>query len=104
MVDAWGDGGPAPMTMKETRSTSVQCPMLNSTNYTFWSLRMKVFLRIHKAWSVIDLGTEENEEKNYLGMGFLYQAIPESLIMQIGDVDSEKALWDAIKALHVGVY
>ncbi|XP_023736526.1 uncharacterized protein LOC111884431 [Lactuca sativa] len=63
---------------------------------------MKVVLRIHKAWSVIDPGTEENEEKNYLAIGLFYQAIPESLIMQLGDVESAKDLWNSIKARHVG--
>ncbi|XP_023738658.1 uncharacterized protein LOC111886632 [Lactuca sativa] len=102
MTDAGGEGGSTPVIVKETGSTSVACPMLNSTNYTVWSLRMKVVLRIHKAWSVIDPGTEENEEKNYLAIGLLYQAIPESLIMQLGDVDSAKALWNSIKVRHVG--
>lgn len=102
MTDVGGEGGSTPVTVKETGSTSVACPMLNSTNYTVWSLRMKVFLRIHKAWSVIDPGTEKNEEKDYLAMGLLYQAIPESLIMQIGDVESSKVLWDAIKTRYIG--
>jgi len=90
-----------PVRIKEVGATSVACPMLNQTNYMVWSLRMKVVLRIHKSWSVIDPG-EENEEKNYLAMGLLYQAIPESLIMQIGDVDEAKVLWESIRARHVG--
>ncbi|XP_052619905.1 uncharacterized protein LOC128126174 [Lactuca sativa] len=57
---------------------------------------------IHKAWTVIDPGTNKNEEKDYLAMGLLYQAIPESLIMQIGDVDSSMVLWESIKARYVG--
>ncbi|XP_023749794.1 uncharacterized protein LOC111898102 [Lactuca sativa] len=86
---------------KEIGATSVHCPMLTTTNYTVWAMRMKVVLRIHKAWTVTDPGTE-NEEKDYLAMGMLYQVIPETLIMQIGDVESSKVLWDAIKARHVG--
>ena len=103
MSDDGGDGGVIPpVKIKEIGTTSVACPMLNSTNYTVWSLRMKVVLRIHKAWSIIEPGTEENEGKNNLAMGLLYQAIPEALIMQIGDVDEAKTLWESIKTRYVG--
>ncbi|KAL7598113.1 hypothetical protein Lser_V15G24534 [Lactuca serriola] len=87
---------------KEIGTTSVHYPMFTATNYTVWAMRMKVVLRIHKAWTVINPGTEKNEEKDYLVMGLLYHAIPETLIMQIGDVESSMVLWDAIKARHMG--
>lgn len=45
----------------------------------------------------------ENDEKDYLAMGLLYQAIPKSLIMQIREVESSKALWDVIKDRYIGV-
>lgn len=74
-VEDDGSAGAAapPARIKEVGTTSVACPMLTQTNYTVWALRMKVV-----------------------------QAIPEALVMQIGDVSSAKALWDAIKARHVG--
>ncbi|KAJ9559933.1 hypothetical protein OSB04_005093 [Centaurea solstitialis] len=102
MSDVEEGANPPPVKVKEVGSTIVACPLLTSTNYTVWSMRMKVVLRIHKVWIVIDPGIEENEEKDCLAMGLLYQALPESLIMQIGDVESSKALWHAIKARHVG--
>jgi uncharacterized membrane protein YgcG len=83
-------------------SSNVTCPMLTPTNYTVWAMRMKVVLRIHKAWIVIEPGTDQNEEKDCLAMGLLHQSLPESLIMQIGDIESSKSLWEAIKARHVG--
>ncbi|CAI9304176.1 unnamed protein product [Lactuca saligna] len=101
MTDTGGEGE-APVRVKEVGTTSVLCPMLTSTNYTVWAMRMKVVLRIHKAWTVIDPGTDVNEEKDCLAMGLLYQALPENLIMQIGDQDSAKKLWDAIRARNVG--
>ncbi|XP_052621274.1 uncharacterized protein LOC128127062 [Lactuca sativa] len=102
IADVGEDGGPAPVRTKEVGATSVVCPMLTPTNYTVWALRMKVVLRIHKAWTVIDPGTENNEEKDYFAIGLLYQAIPEDLIMQIEDVESAKGLWESIKARYVG--
>ena len=93
---------PAVIREKLVGGTSVSCPMLTATNYAVWAMRMKVVLKIHKAWIVIDPGTEDNEDKKYLAIGLLYQSIPESLIMQLGDVDSAKALWEAIKARYIG--
>ena len=33
---------------------SIKCPMLTSTNFTVCTLRMKVTLRVHKAWEEIE--------------------------------------------------
>ncbi|KAI3510129.1 hypothetical protein L1887_25659 [Cichorium endivia] len=90
------DGG-EPSKGKEGGGTSVQCPMLTPTNYTVRAMRIKVVLRIHKVWETIDPGTT-NAEKNDLVMGLLYQFVPENLIMQIGEQDTSKKLWEAIKA------
>ncbi|KAL4588119.1 hypothetical protein LXL04_000999 [Taraxacum kok-saghyz] len=83
-------------------SSNVTCPMLTPTNYTVWAMRMKVVLRIHKVWITIDPGSEPNEEKDCLAMGLLYQAIPENLILQIGNQNSAKQLWEAVKSRNVG--
>lgn len=63
-----------------TSSSGVKCPMLNTTNYAVWTLRMKATLRVHKAWVAINPGTD-NEEKNDVATALLYQSIPESLTL-----------------------
>ena len=50
-------------------SSSIQCPMLNNTNYTVWCMRMEAALRVHKVWGTIDPGLED-EEKNDLAEPF----------------------------------
>ena len=64
---------------------------------------MKIVLRIHKVCSVIDPGTDKNEENDCLAIELIYQAIPESLVMQIRDIESANALWEAIKTRYIGV-
>lgn len=90
-----------PPIKSSTSTSAVQCPMLNSTNYTVWTLRMKTTLRVHKAWVAIDPGTDD-EEKNDVATALLYQSIPENLILQIGEQDTPKAIWEAIKSLNQG--
>ncbi|XP_076897616.1 uncharacterized protein LOC143550955 [Bidens hawaiensis] len=92
---------PPPPKGKENGPSSVQCPMLTTTNYTVWAMRMKVVLRVHKVWDIINSGIPD-EDKNNMAMALLFQSIPESLIMQIGDQETAKAMWDSIKTRHLG--
>ena len=75
--------------------------MLNSSNYTVWAVRMKVALKVHKAWDVVETETP-NTEKNNLAMALLFQSIPESLVLQVSEFDTAKQVWEAIKTRHVG--
>lgn len=86
---------------KEISMASIKCPMLNTINYTVWAMRMKVALKVHKVWDTIDPGSDD-EEKNDVARALLFQSIPESLILQVGELDTSKAVWDSIKQRHVG--
>ena len=90
----------ATMKNKEVGS-SIKFPMLNSTNYTVWVMRMKIALKVNKVWETIDPGSKD-EEKNNMAIALLFQFIPEALTLQVGDLETSKAVWDAIKTRHVG--
>ena len=62
---------------------------------------MKVSLKVNKVWEAIELGTKY-ENKSNMVIALLFQSIPEALILQLGDLDTAKAVWEAIKARHVG--
>ncbi|XP_076907330.1 uncharacterized protein LOC143563737 [Bidens hawaiensis] len=91
---------------KETIKTSgnpnaFQSPMLTSTNYTVWAILMKVLLNVHKAWNSIDPGAID-DDKNNIAIALIYQSIPEATIMQVGNLDSAKEIWNAIKTRNLG--
>lgn len=86
---------------KEGGSSSIKCPILNATNYTVWSMRMKILLKVHKAWEIIE-NEVENDDKNDIAMALLFQSIPETLILQVGELTTAKKVWDAIKTRYVG--
>ncbi|XP_024006397.1 uncharacterized protein LOC112082915 [Eutrema salsugineum] len=86
---------------KESVPSTVTCPMLNATNYTVWSMRMRVALRVHKAWEVIEPGTKDGD-KDDLAKALLFQSIPDALTLQIGHLETAKEVWDAIKTRHLG--
>ena len=62
---------------------------------------MKVLLRVHKVWEAIDPGTVD-EENNDITTALLFQYIPENQIMQVGEEDSPKEIWEAIKSKNLG--
>ena len=62
---------------------------------------MKVLLRVHKVWESIEPGTDD-EEKKYIATALLFQSIPENLILQVGEVNSPKEIWEAVKSRNLG--
>ncbi|XP_013673957.1 uncharacterized protein LOC106378361 [Brassica napus] len=86
---------------KATGPNSIKFPKLTPSNYTVWALTMKIALKVSEVWETIDPGTKD-EKKNNMAIAFLFQSIPETFVLQIGDIDTAKAAWDAIKARHVG--
>ncbi|GKD18400.1 uncharacterized mitochondrial protein-like protein [Tanacetum coccineum] len=86
--------------VKDTTLT-FQCPILTSTNYTIWRMRMEVLLGIHGVWDVVDPGSDD-AKKNNIVKGLLFQSIPEDLILQIGNLKTGKEMWEAIKTRNLG--
>ncbi|XP_076897322.1 uncharacterized protein LOC143550582 [Bidens hawaiensis] len=78
-----------------------QSPMLTSTNYTVWAIRMKVLLNVHKFWDTIDPGATDND-KNNIAIALIYQSIWEATIMQVGNLESAKEIWNTIKTRNLG--
>lgn len=88
------------VTPKES-SSSIRCPMLTTVNYTVWAIRMKIVLSVHKVWDAVEPGTED-VDKNTMARGLLFQSIPESLTLQVGDLETAKKVWDSIKSRNLG--
>lgn len=86
---------------KETGPSSIKFLMLNDSNYTVWAMKMKIALKVNEVWETIDPGAKNNK-KNNLAIALLFQSIPETLTLQIGNLDTAKEVWEAIRTRHVG--
>lgn len=84
-----GDLTLATTKLKETASSSIKCPILSSTNYTVWAIKMKILLKVHKAWDIIET-EEEDDERNDMAMALLVQSKLESLVLQVGELDTAR--------------
>nr|GEX21400.1 EXS, C-terminal [Tanacetum cinerariifolium] len=65
-----------------------------------WWMRMEVLLGIHGVWDVVDPGSDD-AKKNNIVKGLLFQSIPEDLVLQIGNLQIEKEMWEAIKTRNL---
>ncbi|KAJ0511350.1 hypothetical protein HanIR_Chr11g0551001 [Helianthus annuus] len=81
---------------------SLPCPMLTSTNYAVWAMKMKSIFKVYKVWEVIDPGTTVDENKDSIATALLFQALPEELTLQIGNSDSAKEMWETVKSHNQG--
>ncbi|XP_013633224.1 PREDICTED: uncharacterized protein LOC106338903 [Brassica oleracea var. oleracea] len=79
----------------------IRCLMLSSTNYTVWSMRMKVMLCLYKVCNTIDPGSDDAKNNN-MAIALISQSVPEALILQIGQHDTSKKIWEAIKSCNLG--
>ncbi|KAD6796064.1 hypothetical protein E3N88_06960 [Mikania micrantha] len=98
-----GDANKQLATTKENSNLSFQCPILTTTNYPIWSLRIKAIFRAHGIWEAIEPGTDVDPRKDNSAIAYLYQSLPEDLVLQIAHCEHAKDIWEAIKTRHLGV-
>jgi hypothetical protein len=88
-----GDGSSGSGTEKSVSNlTSLQCPMLNSVNYTIWAMRVRAIFNVHGVWEAIEPGTGTDIKKNNMAIALLFQSIPEDLTLQVGNLNTAKEM------------
>lgn len=79
--------------------------MLSKSNYTAWSLKMKVNMQAHGIWEEVELADPKVaavEKKDRLALAAIYQSIPEDILLSVADKKTAKEAWDAIKTMCLG--
>lgn len=56
---------------KDGGTSSIKCPILNATNYTVWAMRMRILIRVHKVWEIVETEAED-DDKNVMAMALLF--------------------------------
>lgn len=80
-------------------------PLLARTNYTAWSIKMKVFMQAQGVWEAvepIDPKTVVEAKADKMAMAAIYQGIPEDMLLSIADKSTAKEAWGAIKTMCMG--
>ncbi|WVZ83580.1 hypothetical protein U9M48_030712 [Paspalum notatum var. saurae] len=86
----------------EKATAVVTYPMLTRTNYTKWSLVMRVNLQMVGLWEVINTGEGEYRD-NRNALAALLRAVPQEMQVGLPVKKTTKEAWEAIKAVRVGV-
>ncbi|XP_013601324.1 PREDICTED: uncharacterized protein LOC106308748 [Brassica oleracea var. oleracea] len=56
---------------------------------------------IDKQHSLVD-EDEDDQKKNDVAIALLFQSVPETLILQVGEQTASKKIWNTIKSRHIG--
>ncbi|XP_074378345.1 uncharacterized protein LOC141719880 [Apium graveolens] len=83
-------------------SVGLNYPMLTKTNYTAWSLKMKVYMEAHGIWEAVELKNEKvkvDEKMDKMALAAIYHGIPEEILLSIADKKISKEGWQAVKTM-----
>ncbi|XP_021979424.1 uncharacterized protein LOC110875535 [Helianthus annuus] len=92
--------------VKEAGSMSFQVPVLTPTNYPVWAVKVKAIMDANGVWETVEpraLGAEPDEKKAKQALAFLFQAIPEEMVLQMASYTYPKQVWDGLKTRYLGV-
>ena len=74
--------------IQKAGSITIQYPMLTKTNYSVWSLKMRVNLQAQGVWDATQKADVE-ERQDRMTLAAIYQAVPEDVLMMLAEKDFE---------------
>lgn len=86
-------------------SVGISYHMLTKSNYTAWSLKMKVYMQAHGIWEAVDSTSKKatiEKKVDKMAMAVIYQGISEDVLLSIADKKTAKEAWEAVKLLCLG--
>lgn len=86
-------------------SMGLSYPMLTKTNYTAWSLKMRVIMQAHGVWEAVeavDTKAVVEDRTDKIALAMIYQAIPEEMLLSLTDKKKAKDAWEGIKTMCQG--
>ncbi|KAL4569352.1 hypothetical protein LXL04_024988 [Taraxacum kok-saghyz] len=91
---------------REGGQMAYQVPVLTQINYPVWAVKVKSIMDAHGIWETVDvrvLGEEADLKKKKQTLAFLFQAIPEEMVLQMASYTDPKQVWDGLKTRYLGV-
>ncbi|GJW91354.1 putative zinc finger, CCHC-type containing protein [Tanacetum coccineum] len=74
--------------------------------YTWYQSEVKSIMDAYGLWGTVEprgLGEEPEEKKSKQALAFLFQAIPEDMVLQMASYTDPKQVWDGLKTRFLGV-
>ncbi|XP_076943886.1 uncharacterized protein LOC143614285 [Bidens hawaiensis] len=95
----------ADVTIREVGgTTSYQCPLLSTMNYTSWAVKMESFMDAQGIWDAIEPpeGDDVDVKVRKKARAFIFQALPEDILLQVACHKEAKDVWNALKVRYLG--
>lgn len=86
-------------------SVGLSYPMLTKSNYTAWSLKMRVYMQAHGIWEAVEPKNTKDaidEKMDKMALAAIYQGIPEDVLLSIAEKKTAKEGWEAVKTMCLG--
>lgn len=86
-------------------SVGLSYPMLTKSNYTAWSLKMKVYMQAHGIWEAIEPKNTKDaieDKTDKMALAAIYQGIPEDILLSVAEKKTAKEAWEAVKTMCLG--
>lgn len=90
---------------RDTGGVPFQCPMLTPSNYTTWEIKMEAIMDAQGVWEAVEpaVGVAVDEKKNKTARAFIFQAVPEDILLQIAKKKKAQEVWETLKIRYIGV-
>ena len=86
-------------------SLGLSYPMLTRSNYTVWSLKMRVLMQAHAIWEAVeptDPKAVVDNKIDKMALAVIFQAVPDDILLSLADKKSAKEAWEALKTMCSG--
>ncbi|GKB58891.1 hypothetical protein Tco_0915077 [Tanacetum coccineum] len=84
-------------------SMTFQCPILNSTNYTIWAIKIKALFNVYGIWDALEPNGEVDTKTDTMAIAYLFQALPEQLTLQVAHHTNVAYIWKDLLARFVDI-
>ncbi|KAL8100179.1 hypothetical protein AgCh_032433 [Apium graveolens] len=94
-------------------SMGLSYPMLTKSNYTTWSMKMRVLIQAHGVWDAVESNDPKDgaakegavavdDRLDKVALAMIYQSIPEEILLSMAEKKKAKDAWVAIKTMSQG--
>lgn len=87
--------------VREIVGGAANWPMLTKTNYTQWSLVMKVKMQARNLWEAIEPGGVSLQEDR-MALDAITSVVPSEMVASVAAKETALEAWSAVKNRHVG--
>lgn len=78
-------------------------PMLTSSNYSTWVIKMEACLEVQDVWEVIEpMADVTVEKKDKMVRTYLLQSVLDTILQQLVNKKTAKEVWDCLKTMFLG--